>query len=62
MKDKDIIQKLQKKKELDKTRGILQQKLEREHDEGTIIRTLKRIRSIDRERYLLFKIGEGAAL
>ncbi|MBA4405699.1 hypothetical protein C0389_00325 [bacterium] len=61
MKDKNNLQAVQKrKKKLDKSRSILQNRLESKHDESSIIQTLTRIRSIDRERYMLFKISGGA--
>lgn len=63
MKDNSFRRILQRRRrnKLDKLRNFFQRQLEHENDDNTIIQTLSQIRSIDRERYLLFKISGGAA-
>jgi len=63
MKDSDVHRIIQRRKnKLDKSRDFLQRQIEKLNDESSITDILLQIQSNDRERCLLTKIGEGAAL
>lgn len=61
MKNTNVFRAIQRRENnLDKERDSLQRQLEKEHEDSAIKQILARIDSNNRERYLLYKISEGA--